>query len=366
MKMSHFVRYTCHVAACTTLMAGCSAAGPQTSLPGSALPAGTERHNLPPQVQRLIAMTRADHGVAVQRDVSLRSWMKHVPSSTPLLYVSDNGYYPAVVDVFNYNSGSMVGQVAGSFEYLYDPCSDKKGNVYVPDFKSGVVYEIQHRTTNVIKSWADNGNPIGCSVSGSGNIAVSAFHYGGVSADGAVIVYPGGAKSGTVYGGPGDDFPATYDKAGDIFVEADYAGQCTSPCLAELPKGGKSWKVLSYDQSIYFPGSVELMGKSLGVGDQQSGGSLVTGIYATTLSGDTAHNTHTTTLTDSSCSIGNDVVGWANVSKKPNGLQLKTVTAVSGANVWCETLDTWKFPAGGDPNGIIRGAVAPHGATLIE
>lgn len=292
--------------------------------------------------------------------------MKHVPAGTQLLYVPDNGYYPAVVDVFNYSTGSMVGQVTGSFSYLYTPCSDKVGNVYVPDFSRGVVYEIQHATTKVINSWSGNGYPIGCSVSGSGDLAVSAFTYGGPYDDGAVIVYPGGGPSGTVYKGPGNDWPATYDKAGNLFVEGDYKGQCTSPCLAELHKGGSSWKVLSYDQNVYFPASVELMGKKLGVGDQQAGGSFVTAIYATKVSGNSAKKMSTTTLTDGSCSVGLDVVGWANVSKKPNGLQLKKVTGVAGANHWCETLDKWKYPAGGGPTGHITGAAAPNGATLIE
>ena len=345
------------------LLAGCSAAESSISSDG----ATARTQHLSPEMQKLIAMTRADHKVPVQLVTRIRSWMVHVPASAPLLYVSDDGYYPAVVDVFNYTTGSMVGQVTdSSFEYLSSPCSDSKGNVYVPDFKSGAVYEIAHRTTNVIKSWSNNGNPIGCSVSSTGNLAVTAFHYGGVYSDGGVIIYPGAGNSGTLYQGPGDDFPATYDKAGNLFLEADYADQCTSPCLAELPNGSSSWIILSYKQHIYFPSSVELMGTTLGVGDQQEGGGSESAIYATTVSGNSAKNKHTTTLTDSNCGSGNDLVSWANVSAKPDGLQLKTVTGAAGANVLCETLDEWKFPAGGNQIGTIGGASAPHGATLIK
>ncbi len=366
MTFSNFVHRLIGFAAGAALMAGCSAAGVQPTTNASAASANSSTH-LSPDVQRLIMMTRADHEVPMRSSAFFRSWMEHVSAAAPLLYVADNGYYPAVVDVFNFSTGAMVGQVADSFEYLYNPCSDKAGNVYVPDFKSGVVYEIQYRTTTVIKSWSGNGNPIGCSVNGSGNLAVTAFHFGGISADGAVIIYPSGGTKRTVRKGPGDDWPATYDSTGNLFIEADYAGQCTSPCLAELPKGGKSWKVISYDQSVYFPGSVELMGSVLGVGDQQSGGSFVTAIYATTVSGNSAHNTHTTTLTDGACSFGNDLVGWANIAGNPNGLQRKTVKGVAGANVLCRgVVGKWNFPSGGNPTTYITGAVSPNGATLIK
>ena len=353
------------VASCVLLLTGCEGArtlyGPMA---GRDTPAALAQR-LPAQLREAIAMTRADHIVPVQHMARIESWMLRVPAGTPLLYVPDNGYYPAVVDVFNDSSGVMVGQVAGSFEYLYNPCSDKAGNVYVPDFKSGYVYEIQHRTTNVIDSWSGNGNPIGCSVSTSGQLAVTAFHYGGLHADGAVIVYEGGGKTAKAYKGPADDFPATYDKAGDLFLEADYADRCTSPCLAELRKQSKSWQILSYDQTISFPGAFELMGSRLGVGDQEGAGNVTT-IYSTTVSGTIAHNALTTTLNDGSCGAGSDVVGWANGSAKPNGLQLAKVTRVTGPNVLCGTIDQWKFPNGGNEFGYVDGALAPHGATLIR
>lgn len=370
MKTWCLARYTFGVAVGAALLAGCSAAE-TPSVPTGGAPASlasSSERNLSPQIQSIIAMTRADHRAPLTaRAVRVTSWMKHVPAGTPLLYVSDNGFYPPVVDVFNYSTGSMVGQVAGSFEYLYNPCSDKAGNVYVPDFESGTVYEIQHRTTNVINSWAGNGYPIGCSVSRSGDLAVSAFSYGGgQDADGAVIIYPGGGPSGTVQKGPGNDWPATYDEAGNLFVQGDYKGQCTSPCIAELPKGGNSWKILSYNRTIFFPGAVELMGKVLGVGDQEAGGSSATAIYATKVSGKTAKATNATTLSDGSCSDGNALGGWANVSTNPNGLQIKKVTGVVGANHWCGTLNKWKFPAGGNPTGRVNGAATPNGATLIK
>ncbi len=371
MKISSLARYAFGIAAGAALLAGCSAAGTQSSLagapPASAMAAGG--HHLSPQILKHFAMTRASHQTPpAARAAHIKSWMKHVPHGTPLLYVSDDGYYPAVVDVFNYSTGAMVGQASmpNTAYLLYNLCSDKHGNVYVPDFDTGYVYEIQHATTTVINQWNSNGEPIGCSVNGAGDLAVTNFYdFGNASGVGSVIVYAGGGPTGTDYPGPGYLWPAGYDKTGSTLVaEGNYAGSCTSPCLAKMTGG--TWSVLSYNQTIYFPAAVELMGKKWGVGDQEGGGAFDTDIYATTISGGSATNTNTTTLTDTCYSYYTDVVGWANVSKKPNGVQHKKVKGVAGANLWCGDLAKWKFPAGGNPTGNVSGAAFAYGATLVK
>jgi len=238
--------------------------------------------------------------------------------------------------------------------------------VYVPDFDTGYVYEIQHATTTVINSWYSNGEPIGCSVNKAGDLAVTNFYdFGNSVGVGSVIVFPGGGPSGTDYPGPGYLWPAGYDKSGSTLVaEGNYAGSCTSPCLAKMVGG--TWTVLSFNQTQYFPAAVELMGKVWGVGDQEGGGAFDTDIYSTKISGNTATASKTTTLTDTCYSYYADVVGWANVSKKPNGVQSKKVKGVAGANLWCGDLAKWAFPAGGNPSGSISGAAFAYGATLIK
>jgi len=371
MKISSLARYAFGIAAGAALLAGCSAAGTQSSLtgapPASAMGAGG--HHLSAQVLKHLAMTRPDHQTPpAARAVHIKSWMKHVPAGTPLLYVSDDGYYPAVVDVFDYSSGSLVGQAAmPNIAYLlYNPCSDKTGNVYVPDFDTGYTYEIQHGTTTVINQWYSNGEPIGCSVSKTGDLAITNFYdFGNTAGVGSVIVFPGGGPSGTDYPGPGYLWPAGYDKTGSTLVaEGNYAGSCTSPCLAKMVGG--TWTVLSFNQTQYFPAAVELMGKVWGVGDQEGGGAFDTDIYSTKISGNTATASKTTTLTDTCYSYYADVVGWANVSKKPNGVQSKKVKGVVGANLWCGDIAKWPFPAGGNPSGNISGASFAYGATLIK
>jgi hypothetical protein len=370
MKISSLARYAFGIAAGAALLAGCSAAGTQSSLagapPASAMAAGG--HHLSPQILKHLSMTRADHQTPpAARNVRIKSWMKQVPAAHPLLYVSDDGYYPNVVDVFDYTTGSMVGQASmpNTAANLYGQCSDKHGNVYVVDFAYGYAYEIQHRTTTVINQWYTNGEPIGCSVNGAGDVAISNFYdFGSPSGTGGVVVFPGGGPSGTDYPAPGYIWAAGYDKTGtELVAECNYAGSCTSPGIAKLVGG--TWTQLSYNQTIYFPNSVELMGKKFGAGDQEGGGVFNTDIYATTVSGSSASASSTTTLTDSACGY-NDSVGWANVSRKPNGVQHKKVKGVVGANLFCGDIDKWAFPAGGNPTGNITGAAFPYGVTLIK
>ena len=113
------------------------------------------------------------------------------------------------------------------------------------------------------------------------------YDFGSPSGTGGVIVFPGGGPSGTDYPAPGYLWPAGYDKTGNTLVaEGNYAGSCTSPGIAKLTGG--TWTVLSYNQTIYFPAAVELMGKTWGVGDQEGGGVFDTDIYATKISGSSA------------------------------------------------------------------------------
>jgi len=310
-------RYAFGIAAGAALLAGCSAAGTQpTSWSGQAPLVFRGHHDLA-TVKKLFAMTNPQHKYPPQQHIKKgKSWMQHVPKGTQLVYASDVKY--GTVDVINYSTGVLVGQATG-FELPDGSCSDKQGNVYVTDFDLGTATELQAGTTTVINSWDTGGTPIGCSVWHK-NLAVTNLELDGSSGLGGVVVFAGGGPSGTTYIGPGLDWPAGYDRKGNLFVESSFAGACTTPCLAELQ--GSTWQVLNYNQTINFPDAVELMGKTLGVADQQGDGSSgVMAIYATTVSGSTATNQHTTLITDDCTGslLGDYVVflSWGNVSEKP-------------------------------------------------
>jgi hypothetical protein len=367
MKISSLARYAFGIAAGAALLAGCSAAGTQSALTGApAAPAAKGGiHQLSPQVLKHIAMTRADHKVPpANRKPAPKAWMKHVPAGASLVYVSDDGYYPAIMDVFDYSSGSLVGQTGGIGYFLYNPCSDNAGNVYVPDFDTGYTYEIQHATTTVINSWYSNGEPIGCSVSRTGDLAITNF-YDFSYYQGGIYVFPGGGPSGTDIEGPGYTWPAGYDKHGKLYVEANYTGTCSTPCVAEL--NGSSWQILTLSGGTqYFPAAAQSMGgKFVGFGDQECFGTSTSCIFNTKISGTTATVKHTFQFTDTCYNSNNDLVGWGNISKQPNGVQKKKPKGFVGANLWCGDAAEWGKPAG-NPTRVFSGTGFAYGATAVQ
>jgi hypothetical protein len=296
-----------------------------------------------------------------------RAWLSSAAKkSAALLYVADNGYYPGVVDLYDYKSGTLLGQSAGIG--AGGMCSDEDGNAYVTDFVSGAVYEIQHGTTTVIGSWYTNGEPIGCSVNPrNGDLAITNFYdFGSPSSTGSVEVYAAGGQSATTYYGPGYDWPAGYDKHGNLFVAASYAGQCTSPCLAELAAGG-AWSVLNVSGAqIYFPAAVEWDGKYLGVGDQEVNGTYNFGIYRMSLHKGRA-TVVGTVLPASGCGGYLDLVQWAYYARKPSDLPVKHASQMAGPS-GCGSggsVSKWSYPAGANPIGSI-GSGGAGGLTIVS
>lgn len=357
------VRFSrCAITLGVVVLAGCGSAGTTATSAGSVVPQGSQLHEL----ASLFALTNARHAVPQIKGRLGHSWMKSVPAGTTLLYASDDGY--GSVDVYDYSSGSLVGQVAG-FENPYGSCSDKHGNVYVADFGAGTLSEIAEGGTTITKTWTPGGQPIGCSVDEKGDIAVS-LSAGGTDGFGQLTVYKGGGKTGKSYLAPGhgDLWPAGYDKKGDLIVECGY-GAASSPCaegaashVIELEKGGTSFTTLSLSgATITSPASVESMGKVLGVGDQAPVGIAKPGwgIYSSTLAGTTLKVSDTTVNTGNCRASGEyaQAAQWANVSTKPNGLQVKgDVTATVAGNLDCASptpINTWAFPAGNGPTGTI-------------
>ena len=360
------------------LFAGCDSAGTTATNAGSVMPQGAQVHEL----ATLFALTNARHVVPQIKGRLGHSWMKHVPAGTTLLYASDAGY--SSVDVYDYPSGSLIGQVAG-FENPYGSCSDKNGNVYVADFGAGTLSEIAEGDTTITKTWRPGGEPIGCSVDANGDIAVS-LSAGGAGGFGQITVYKSGGKTGKSYPAPGDgDFwPAGYDKTGDLIVECGY-GSASGPCaegaashIIELKKGAKSFTTLSLSgATITSPASVESMGDVLGVGDQAPLGIAKPGwgIYSSTLAGTTL-TVSDTTINTGNCRASGDyaqAAQWANVSSKPNGLQVEGhVRATVAGNLDCASptpIDTWAFPAGNGPTHAIIPSLSEadyYGMTLVK
>jgi hypothetical protein len=319
------------IASASMMLAGCG--GNQTSEPAlSRAPLGSARG---------LALMYAAGRTPALRTTPARSWVSPELKAThhgraALIYVPDG----SEVDLYTYKSGKQLGAAGGFYGASYS-CSDKKGDVYVVDGQTIALFAA--RTLTVTRTLTDSNElPVGCAVNPVNNdLAVTTF-------DGGVSIFPNGTGSPVQYVGTEYTWPAGYDPKGNLFAEGEQ-GNCSGICLEELPHGGSSWQILSFDQAIGFPNAVQWDGKYLGVGDQQSGGKYVTAIYQTSVSGTTATSHNTVTLSDSCFEDYSDVVGWAGYSKKPNDVPGKPVTQLVGTNLWCSAMEKWAYPKGGSP-----------------
>ena len=357
MKAWSFARYGFGIAAAAALLAGCSAAGTQSSFGGgSAIPSArgvgqVDAHALAKAFQ----MTNPRHALPpVQHLYGGKSWMSHVRPGDTLAYASDVEY--GTVDVVDVNTGALVGQATG-FEYPYGSCSDSSGNVYVTDFDSGYATELAAGTTNAIATFTTAPYTIGCSVSKTGDVAFTNFYTLGPSyslSPGTIDIYPHGGGSPTIVTGPAAMWPAGYDKKGNLFVEGNYTGSCTSPCVAELPAGGGSFNLLTFNKTIGFPGPTQLLGKKIGFTDQDAGGpsSFVGGFYPSKVKGSKATSGKAIVFAGGACDSGT-YQGFSGsigeVSKHEDGLQMKKVTGFVSGNDDC-------FPSPIDVYGAHGGA----------
>lgn len=337
MKVFSLARYAFGIAAGVALLAGCSANGSTPSLGGSSASGVAPMANHGKvdfaTFQKLTAMTNAMHkGVPPVQHALTHSWMKKPPhGATGTLWATDVEY--GTVDAISYPSGTLIGQVSG-FSFPQGDCSDNNGNVYVGDAGTGYGYEISGGT--VVNSWFTDGYTIGCSVSLSGDVAFTNFYSYFSPYTGGVWVFPGGGASGNFYAGPGDDWPAGYDKHGALYVECNYVAPCSSPHLAVL--NGSTWQFMNFDGTITFPGAVQGLAPDIGVADQEPGGQFYTGVYFTNINGTGAHVTKSYIMQGgSTCSSSymDDSTSWANISKKPNGVQKKKMKNAAAANLWC-------------------------------
>lgn len=349
------------VVAAVFVLAACSGSPNQDAPSGGAT-------RLDARTSSMFALTRRHALPSLQPMSPGRSWLSPAAKTAKaLLYVADDE--TASVDLYDYKSGAMLGQVSGIGYLPYGMCSDKGGNAYVTDFDSGNVYEIEHATTTVINSWNSNGEPIGCSVNPrNGDLAVTNFSdSASPSGSGGVMVYPGGGPSGTDYPGPGYLWPAGYDRHGNLFTQGDYAGQCTSPCFAELAAGSSTWSLLTVSGAkIYFPGAVEWDGKYLGVGDQEYGGGSQSVIYQMSVKNGTATVVNSVVPIGSCTSGSPDVVQWAYYAREPNDLPVKHATQMAAGSPCQPSVGKWKYPAGGDPTGGIADGAFPNGLTIVS
>lgn len=192
---------------------------------------------------------------AASRIADSRSWMGSDAKDEDLVYVADG----RLVYAYALSSGKLEGKLFGGSDSS-GLCSDRKGNVFVPNRFEWDVLEYAHGETKPIAVLRDlHGEPHACAVDPTtGNLAV-ADDAGGIS------VYAGAAGTGKVFTGFVDNFyTCTYDDNGNLFADGSY-GPTRAVGVAELSRGGKHFTPITLAMPFHYLGAIMWDGKYLAV-----------------------------------------------------------------------------------------------------
>jgi hypothetical protein len=279
------------------------------------------------------------------------SWISPDAVNAPaLLYVSDSKSYD--VYMYSFPALKLTGKLTGFFEPQGE-CSDKRGDVWIANTGSFQILEYARGRKNPIRSLSDpSGHPVSCAIDPiTGNLAVTDLF--GNSGAGGVLVYKNAAGTPTPYSNPSQFYYYFdgYDAKGNLYVSGQ--SRKRSYMLSVLPKGKKSMSTVTVrGGTIYFPGTVQIVGATLALGDQKCKDQKRSCLYQATISGTTATIKHTTPL-NGSCDVGQVVI---------EGRQLaggERCGIGSSTNVWA-------YPAGGAPTKRAKGVGVPVGAAISK
>ncbi|MBV8345093.1 MAG: hypothetical protein JO190_08910 [Candidatus Eremiobacteraeota bacterium] len=206
------------------------------------------------------------------RTISARSWMDPAAKAEArLLYVSTFPFRgTAGVEVYSWDHRTNVGELTG-VENPRHLCSDKAGNVFVPDSGKKEILKYAHGGTSPIAILKDAGrNPWACSSDPvSGDLAVADGTIDGVGGD--IAIYRKASGKPTRYTDPrfASYVACGYDDAGNLFIDGTRTTWEPLPHaqFAEIFKGSTSFTEITLNRRVAEPGSVQWDGKDVAVGD---------------------------------------------------------------------------------------------------
>ncbi len=186
------------------------------------------------------------------------------------LYVSNMG--TADVTIYTYKKNGLKTGLSGTLTGFTEPavpCADSKGNVFIPDYATGKIYEYAYGATTPSQTLTDpNGGPVSCSVDPTtGNLAVADFAPS--SSNGTVSIYTQATGSPATVTVSNIAHPAFvgYVPGGDLYVDG-YDSSSTF-AIARAPSGSNVFgPVTITGATIYTPGAIVWGGSFLLVGDQ--------------------------------------------------------------------------------------------------
>jgi hypothetical protein len=321
------------IALATAILAGCSGMPVQTNTSTPAVP------NAP---TRDLSLTMPHYASASTVADRRKPWMlPEAKKASALIYVGD--WATNDVDVLDYKNGKQVGTLTGLSE-PYGMCVDGKGDIYVANFGAGNVVEYAHGGTKVVNTYNSGGEPQGCSVDAKGDVAVSSF------SPGEAIVFGGGDPSkSTTYTSPCVyQWALGYDDKGNLIGVGEESTGTIAACT--LLSGSKSMTTLSGccvgPIKIDFPGGTMWDGQHIGLGDQEAGGTFLTGIWPSALSGTVLSPSHGEVRLESA-DCADDVNPFV-LGKKNTPLNRRQAKLVVGSEQ-CSggaSVDIWHYPSG--------------------
>ena len=200
---------------------------------------------------------------AASQSASRRSWMNPGAKSRKLLYVSGGNFNE--VFVYTYPKSKLVGTLTG-FQYPASPCTDKDGDVWIPNWDGANIVEYAHGGTSVISTLSvPNMTPGDCSVDPTtGNLAV--VGYSENSTSGTLAIYVGAKGSPRIV--PVDStgsVSCTYDDKGNLFVDGQGFSEKPPFVFGEVRKGEWKFKPIQLHPVPFQPGAVRWDGKYVAV-----------------------------------------------------------------------------------------------------
>ncbi len=336
MQISNLAKYAVGVTVAAALLAGCSSGGSSALSPSTGMQNAVRSGHLQPLRVGGLLVASATLPIAKFVHVPIMP-DRHKKKKINDEYISN--FYNSTLLEFDYPKGdSSIGSLSGD-----DPqgeCTQTgKKNFWQVNSGDDDIDEYAFGGTSPIASVSESaGEAAGCSVSKSGDLAVS------ILGSGDVVIFTNHTGSGTtVADGLDSTYFIAYDPKGDLFVdgitEQDTYG------MSEMAAGSSSFKEVTLPNTPEFPGGLQWDGKYMTFNDQEAHE-----IYQYTVSGDVATLEGTVDL---------------------NGTSDCVQTWIAKKLVYCpdagyENATVFKYPAGGSALATLSGSFdLPIGAVSV-
>lgn len=275
---------------------------------------------------------RAHHGSSGFQRYG-KSWMEPNAKSHRLLYVSDSNN--SIVQVYNYPEGTQK-PPAGTLTGLNHPhgmCIDHSHNIYITNQEGFSVFKYAAGATQPSATYSLGTElPGGCSVDPTtGNLAVSSG-IGSHRQYGAVTICTGPAHCRTFQHPASLVNPAfiSYTDSGDLYVNGFTAIDFG---MAYLAKGSRAWQVVNYSGPKGAPGGVQWVGTHLVMSLETEYPALL----------------HLCSVSGPNVDCSGKAVELDKITQMEQFFVLQNNRAVVAADVYNDAVDTWAYPAGGNP-----------------